>query len=264
MSHRVTDWRKARFLLAVLCTASKAFADSARDFNADTPGRSYTPYTVAEGYFQAESDTFHIIDMGSTQTIEALDPVFKYGLTSDLELELQTTGFFDVVSAEGGKTVRLSGFGDVVPELKWNIFGNDWQVFSAALKAGVKIPTAAPGIGNGAVEYYAILPTQLGLPADFTLQIQQEIDVLKNQNDTGKHFNYAEDIALSKTLGKVALSAELYAQSGTDARSQAQYTADAGLAYAVSPSTVISFGAYFGLNKYAPGIEAYTGFGFRF
>jgi hypothetical protein len=252
------------FLVALFSVAPQALADGVRDFNADTPGRSYTPYTVAQGYFQAESDSFHIIDMGSTRTIELLDPVFKYGLTSDLELELQTTGYFTMVSKSDGKTVRLSGFGDVMPEVKWNIFGNDWQLFTAALKAGVKLPTAASGTGNGALEYYAILPTQLGLPANFALQVQEEIDLLKNQNDTGKHFSYAEDVALSKTLGKISLSMELYAQSGTDARSQAQYTADAGLAYAVTPSVVISFGAYVGLNKYAPGIEAYTGFGFRF
>jgi hypothetical protein len=239
-------------------------ADDTRDFNADTPGKSYTPYTVSQGYWQLESDIFHITETGGTQTIQALDPVLKFGLTSDLELELQTDGFLNMHTAQSGRTLNANGFGDVTPGLKWNVFGNDWEVFSAAIKASVKIPTASPGFGNGSAEFFAVLPTQMALPFNCTLQIQQEIDLLKNQNDTGRHFNFAEDVSLSRPFGKVTVSAEIFAQSGTDPNSPALYTADVGLGYAVTPTVVLSLGAYAGLNRAAPRIEAYTGFGFRF
>jgi hypothetical protein len=247
-----------------LAPAPSALAEDIRDFNADTPGKSYTPYTVSQGFFQLESDSFHITEMGGTQTIEVLDPVFKYGLTEDLELELQTDGFFDITTTTHRKTATLTGYGDITPELKLNLFGNDWQLFSAAIKAGIKVPTAYPGIGNGAFEYYFIVPTQLALPFDFSLQIQQEIDLLKNQTNTGKHFNYAEDISLSRTIKQLTLSVEFFAQSGTDPNAQAEYTADIGVGYAITPTIVISFGTYFGLNRFAPSVESYTGFGIRF
>jgi hypothetical protein len=244
--------------------AGPSYADDERGFNADTPGKTYTPYTVARGYTQIESDSFHITEQDGVQTIEVLDPVIKYGLTSNLEISLQTDGFLDVVTRQKGRTTTMSGYGDTIPSFKWNLFGNDWQIFTASLKFGLKIPTASSGLGNGAVEYYAILPTQFGLPADFSLQAQEEIDLLKNAADTGKHFSFSEDVSLSRSFGDVAVSVELFAQSGTDPNNPALYTADLGVSYAVTPVVVLSFGVYFGLNKYAPDVESYTGFGFRF
>jgi hypothetical protein len=250
--------------LSVLCATGPVHADGARDFNADTPGKAYTPYTVAQGYYQIESDSFHITEQDGTQTIEFLDPVFKYGLGHSVEIDLQTNGFSDITSAQKGKTTHVFGYGDITPSFKWNLVGDDSQDFSAAFKFGVKMPTASPGIGNGAIEYYAILPAQIGLPADFSLQVQEEIDVLRNQNDTGKHFSYAEDVSLSKSLGKMTFSTEMFAQSGTDPNNQALYTADVGISYQVTPVVVVTFGTYFGLNRYAPSVEGFTGFGFRF
>ena len=235
-----------------------------RDFNADTPGRSYTPYTVSRGYFQLESDTVHVTETGDTQLIESLDPVIKYGLTDDVDIELQTTGLLHMQTRGAGGSAGMTGFGDTIPAVKWTVFGNDWQVFTAAVRFGVKIPTASPGLGNGAVEYTLVAPTQMGLPYGLSMQVQEEIDLLKNQNDTGKHFNYAESVSVGRGFGPVTLSAELFAQSGTDPNTHALYTADIGVAYAISPVAVLSFGTYFGLNREASSIEAYTGFGFRF
>jgi hypothetical protein len=239
-------------------------AEDVRDFNADTPGKTYSPYTVSQGYFQIESDSFHIIAQTGMQTIEVFDPVIKYGLTDTIDISLQTNGFFDIRSKTGGKTTHVFGYGDIVPTLKWNLIGDNWEIFAASLQLGVKIPTASPGVGNGAMEYYAILPTQLGLPAGFTLQIQEEIDLLRNQADNGRHFNYAEVVSLSRSFAKVTVSGDVFAQSGTDARSPPNYTVDLGISYALSPVAVLSFGTYFGLNSYTPHIEAYTGFAFRF
>ncbi len=248
----------------VLLGLAPAWAGGVRDFNADTPGRGYTPYTVAQGYFQLESDAVHVTEQGNTQLIEALDPVFKYGLTDALEIDIQTNGLLNLQTRMPHGTVSLTGFGDTVPALKWNVIGNDEQGFAAAVRFGVKLPTASPGLGNGAVEYNLVAPVQAALPYGLSLQVQEEIDILRNQNDTGKHFNYGETAAIGRGIGKVTLSAELYAQSGTDPNAHALYTADVDASYALSPVAVVAFGTYFGLNRFAPSVEAYTSFGFRF
>ncbi len=252
-------------ILAALCLlmSGNSYADDTdtpRQFNADTPGKAYTPYTVAEGYYQVESDSFHITEQSGTQTIEFFDPVFKYGLTNTIEIALQTNGFYDITS----KTSHHFGYGDIVPSFKWGFLGDDSQDFSASLKFGIKVPTASPKIGNGALEYYAILPTQMTLPYGFSMQIQEEVDVLRNQADNGKHFSYSEDVSLSRNFSSVTLTGELFAQSGTDPNNQAYYTADLGVSYLATPVVSIVAGAYIGLNKVAPSIEAYTGFAFRF
>jgi hypothetical protein len=251
-------------VLWLCCAQTPAFAEDVRDFVTDTPGKAYTPYTVAGGYYQIESDSFHITEQGGIQTIEFLDPVLKYGLTGRLEIDLQTNGLIDVRMKQDGRSTHAFGYGDIVPSFKWTLIGDDSPSFTAAFKFGIKIPTASPGIGNGAAEYYAILPVQIGLPKDFTLQVQEEVDLVRNQADNGKHFSYAEDASLSRSFGKVTLSTELFAQSGTDANAQAFYTADFGISYAVSPVIAVTLGTYYGLNKYAPHIEAFSGFGFRF
>ena len=248
----------------VAVMALGARAGGVRDFNADTPGRGYTPYTVTQGDFQLESDTVHVTQYGSAQLIEALDPVFKYGLTDAVEIDVQANGLLNLQTRTAHGTVSMTGFGDTIPALKWNILGNDGQGFSAALRLGLKIPTASPGLGNRAAEYNLVVPAQMALPYRLSLQVQEEVDLLKNQSDTGKHFSYGETIAIGRSFGKVTLSAEVFVQSGTDPGNPALYTADIDGSYALSPVAVVAFGTYFGLNRFAPSVEAYTSFGFRF
>jgi hypothetical protein len=262
-------WLVGLFALATMCLlpGGRSYADDPdvpRQFNADTPGKAYTPYTVAEGYFQIESDIFHVTEQGGTQTIEFLDPVFKYGLTNTIEIAFQTNGFYNITSEQNAKASHAFGYGDVVPSFKWGFLGDDSQSFSAAFRFGIKIPTASSRIGNGAVEYYAVLPTQMTLPYGFSMQIQEEIDLLRHAADNGKYFSYSEDLSLSRNFSRVTVTGELFAQSGTDPGNQAYYTADVGLSYLATPTIAVVAGAYVGLNKVAPSIEAYTGFAFRF
>ena len=266
--------RRCRRLVALSAAASlcllpvgRSYADDPdvpRQFNADTPGKAYTPYTVAEGYFQLESDIFHITEQNGVQTIEFLDPVFKYGLTNTIDIALQTNGVYDITSRQNGKTSHAFGYGDIVPAFKWGFLGDDSQSFSAALRFGIKIPTASARIGNGAVEYYAVLPTQITLPYGLSMQIQEEVDLLRHAADNGKYFSYSEDLSLSRNFSRVTVTGELFAQSGTDPGNPAYYTADLGLSYLVTPTVSIVGGAYVGLNKVAPSIEAYSGLAFRF
>ncbi len=248
--------------LLTVCRASRA--QEVRDFNADTPGKSYTPYTVAQGYLQLESDIVHVVAMDGSRLTLSLDPVLKYGVADDVEVEVQTGGLMTMTYRVDGRAVRLAGYGDTTPALKWNVFGNDWQLFSVAVRPGIKIPTASTGLGNGQVEYFFDVPAQLALPYGLTLQVQQEIDLLKNQGDAGKHFEYSEILSLGRSFGKTTLTGELFAQSGTDPNSPALYTADIGIGYALTPTVVLALGAYLGLNRYAPSVEAYSAFAFRF
>ena len=256
--------RRWPLTLALMVLSRAAVADDVRDFNADTPGKSYTPHTVAQGFFQVESDLFHIVEIEGQRLIEGLDPILKYGLTDSVEVEVQTSGLLNLTYPDDGRVVHLTGFGDVTPAIKWGVLGNDSQAFSLALRAGIKIPTAAAGLGDGAVEYFFSAPAQVALPLDLSLQVQQEIDVLKNQNDTGKHFEYSETASIGRSFGKTTVSVEMFAQSGTDPNGHALYTADVGVGYALTPTVLLSFGTYVGLNRYAPGIEAYSAFAFRF
>jgi hypothetical protein len=234
------------------------------DFNTDTPGKGYTPNTVPAGYFQIESDIFHITNSDGVQTIQVLDPVFKYGVSDTIDVEVQTGGLINMATTEEARTVRVTGYGDTLPVVKWNPLNNVWGVLTASARFAIKLPTASPGLGDGAVEYALALPAQIALPANFSLQLEQDANLLRNQNDNGKHFSYSEIASLGKTFGNTTISGELFAQRGTDNAQKPVYTADLGASYLITPSVLISFAANFGLNRYAPRVEAYSGFGFRF
>jgi hypothetical protein len=92
----------------------------------------------------------------------------------------------------------------------------------------VKVPSAAPGIGDGAVEGGVALPMQINLPADFTLALQTEYDVLKDANDSQRYANLVNIVNLSHAMSFISkdltASIEFFSAVGTDPSTPAVYT----------------------------------------
>jgi Putative MetA-pathway of phenol degradation len=109
-----------------------------------------------------------------------------------------------------------------------NLVGDDGGVFAMALVPFVKIPSAAPGLGNGAVEGGVALPMQINLPADFTLALQTEYDALKDANDSQRYANLVNIANLSHSVSFISkdltASIEFFSAVGTDPFTRAVYT----------------------------------------
>lgn len=109
---------------------------------------------------------------------------------------------------------------------------------------------------------------QINLPADFSLILQTEVDLLKRANDSLRYASFANLASLSHSLPFISkdLSAtlEFYSSVGTDPATPAVYTLDIGLAYLVSPNAQLDVGANFGLTKASPDVNIYTGISARF
>lgn len=242
-----------------------------RSFSTDRPAKSNSPLTVDAGHVQYESDLFNYLHSNAggvtTRLYTAFDPVLKLGITNRVDFEVQFTGY-DWVSAHDPATgLRLStnnGAGDITLRTKVNLFGNEGGA-AAALIPYVKFPTASRGIGNGRSEGGIILPISVPGPWGFTIEVEPEVDVLKNAVNAGHHFNYTQLLNISHAItSKLTVEAEFFSAIGTDKGTPAVYTFDAALAYLLTPTLQLDIGTNIGLNHAAPNLQLYTGIAQRF
>ena len=239
-----------------------------RGFTSDRPTKSNSPITVDAGHFQYETDLInysHSNVGGSSRQYTAFDPVLKVGLTNSIDLELQFTGY-NVINqpSSAGEPGQVSGGGDLILRPKFNLFGNEGGA-AMALMPYVKFPTASRSIGNGQFEGGVIAPVSYPLPLNFALSVMPEIDVLKNADDDGHHFNFTQLIEISHPIGStLTVYGEFYSALGTDAHSPPVYTFDTAVSWLVTNNIQLDLGTNIGLNRNAPNLQAYAGLSQRF
>jgi len=250
-------------------------ADAMRAFEPERPAKILTPFTIDAGHFQIESDFVNYISTNyqglSTRFVETADPTIKLGLTNSIDFELVLNGYQNTATHSnqtGALVANGHGFGDAFLKFKINLVGNDGGPFAMAIEPYVKVPSAAPGLGNGVVEGGVALPMQISLPEDFSLAVQTEYDALKNANDSQRYANLVNIVNLSHPVSFISkdltASIEFFSAVGTDPFTPAVYTFDVGLAYLVAPNVQLDAGANFGLTKASPDLNLYTGVTARF
>jgi hypothetical protein len=249
--------------------------DAMRAFSPERPTKILNPFTVDAGHFQIESDLLNYTHANtgaqSTQLFQTADQTIKLGLTNSIDFELVLNAYQWSTTHDrrtGAVIGSERGFGDTVLKSKINLVGNDGGPFALALVPSVKIPSAAPGLGNGVVEGGVALPAQFNLPSDTTLAVQTEVDALKKANDAGRYANFVNIVNLGHPLSFISkdlsVSVELFSSVGTDRYTPAVYTFDFGLAYTLLANVQLDAGANFGLTKASPNVDVYAGVTARF
>jgi len=240
----------------------------------DRPTKSNGPCTVPAGHWQVESD---VLDAAfqrqggvTTDTLLYASSNLKLGLTNDLDAELNITPAETIITHDHTTHLDgdLTGFGDMVARVKWEVVGANGGAVSVALSPYVSLPTARRGIGDGAVEEGLLVPVQFNLPADFSLGFNGEVDALKNQDDAGRHANYVAIVTLNHPLTKtVTGSVELWSDVNADPSGVVrQYSFDLAMAWVppALPNVQLDGGLNLGLNAATPGAQVYLGLSQRF
>jgi hypothetical protein len=170
-------------------------------------------------------------------------------------------------SRTGAKTFA-AGIGDLFLRAKANLVGDDGGPLGVAIVPYVKAPTAAAGVGNGEVEGGVIVPIVLSLPANWSLTIDPEADVLANAEGPGRHLNLISLASFSYPVTKtLTASAEIWGDENFDpAGDVTQASFDLGLAWipAKAPNFQLDGGANLGLTHATPGAQVYVGVSKRF
>jgi len=247
-------------LVLALAASPPALADGPRDFTPDRPSRSDSPFTVAEGFGQFESDLINYTHTGAV--LQALDPTLKYGISHDADVEIVLGGF--VQTQQGAGTVQ--GFGDTIVRAKIGLLGDDGGDIALAVIPFVKIPTARAPIGNGQAEGGIAVPVLFSLPWDFGLTVEPELSALKNALNNGKQASFTGVVNLGRRIiGDLSGFVEIYAQTYTDhATAGPTITVDYGVSYLLTKTVQLDAGANVGLNRATPSLNVYSGIAFRF
>jgi hypothetical protein len=244
-----------------------------RPFCTDRPPKANLPCTVDAGHFQYEADAFNYTrtQFGGVTTTTALftNPTWKLGLTNRIDFEVNMAPVETVTTQSAAGRQTFTGNGDLFLRTKFNLAGPEGGDFQAALIPYVKAPTAAPGVGNGAVEGGVIAPVSFALPKDFTLLFDPEIDSLHNAANAGQHANYQVLANLSRPLPhNVTAYVELWGQYNDDPTARTrQASLDLSLAWLAwdkLPNLQFDIGANIGLTPATPRIQAFLGVSQRF
>ena len=254
--------------------------DKLREFAPDRPGRSHSAKTVDAGRFQVESDfvTFTYDPGGSghvtTHAYSIGTPTLKLGITNWMDLELglalfnglRQNGPANIAGRPGGELTRASGFGDTQVGAKINLFGNDGGDQSLALLPFVKIPTAAPGLGNGHIEFTLNAPYTIALSKPWSLTLEPNFGVLRNADNTRYRQNYGFIANLSRPvfIEGLTAAAEIAVDVSSEREQRPRVSFDPSLQYLLAKNLQIDVGVFLGLNKATPRYLAYTGISYRF
>lgn len=244
--------------------------DLLRNLNPDRPSKATGPVTVDAGRLQIETDLLGYLRASTPDTRTRLfytaDPLIKLGLTDHWDIEVQLGGYQNLVVRDraAGTTTRASGFGDVTLRTKINLWGNNGGDTALGIEPYVKLPTAAPGLGNNQVEGGVLTPFTFNLPWKINVLLMTEVDEFKNVNDSGHHVGFTNLISVSRPVTEaLRANVEFWSQVQT-AHTPTQYSLDLAAAYVIGANTQLDAGVYIGLNRDTPGLIAYFGVSRRF
>ena len=243
-----------------------------RELNTDRPDLTESPYTVDAGWWQLEMDLVsytrdHDTAGGADVKASALSLAninLKVGLTSAIDLQTVFSPYTRIKATDrvSGARSSVSGFGDITSRLKINFWGNDGGESAFGLMPFVKWPTNQHGLGNKSVEGGLIVPYAHALPAGWDLGAMTELDLVRNDTDTGYTTEWVNSVTVGHEIaGKLGGYVELACvrRSGPTVVSF-----DCGLTYGIGKHLQFDLGANLGLTRAADDLNVFTGLSLRF
>lgn len=235
----------------------------------DRPTKSNAACTVPKGMVQVEADLFSWTRIAAgparADVLVYTNPVVKYGLSANSDIQLNFAPLVEARSRAGGQTVSQSGVGDLTLRFKQRLTGPG-DVVQVALLPFVKAPTAERGIGNGEWEGGLIVPVQMPVgSATLTLvpQLNLLADALAPDN---RHIEFQGVANLAYPIAaRTTLAVELWTSQNWDPGGTVQqYSADAAVSYLLGDELQLDVGGNFGLNRATPDLQIYVGVSARF
>jgi len=248
--------------------------DLMRDLSTDRPDQTESPYTVDAGHFQLEMD---IVNYTSDRDTEggtsvrsrawAFAPVnFKLGLLNnvDLQLMIDPQVRVEVEDRVAHTTWKASGFGDVTTRLKVNLWGNDGGKTALALMPFVKWPLSASSLRNGKTEGGLIVPLAIELAEGWGLGLMTELDIVRNEANSGYDREWVNSITLGHDLtDKAGCYVEFVAVTGNAPGFRWTGQLDIGFTYTIKANVQLDAGCNFGVTKSAPDYQPFVGISYR-
>lgn len=235
----------------------------------DRPTKSNAACTVPEGMMQIETDLFSWTRIASgparTDVLVYTNPVVKYGIGPNSDIQLSIAPLVEVRTRAGGQTASQSGVGDLTLRFKQRLSGPDDKV-QVALLPFVKAPIAESGIGNGEWEGGLIVPVQMPV-GGATLTLAPQLNLLAGaMAPEDRHLEFQGVVNLAVPINaRTTLAGELWTSQNWDPSGTVrQYSVDAAVSHLLNDELQIDIGGNFGLNRDTPDVQIYVGVSARF
>jgi Putative MetA-pathway of phenol degradation len=241
-----------------------------REMESDRPDKTESPITVDAGHFQLEMDfatyTFDRTQSEKTKSWAVAPTNFKVGILNnvDLQVVVQTYNTETVENRDTGGKHRVSGFGDVTLRCKTNFWGNGSGFSAFGMMPFVKLPTAADGAGNGAVEGGLIFPFLLRLPADWEIGMDIVVGQIRNEGGGGYHHEAIQSITVGHDFGKWSGYLEFFSNVSNEPHAGWVATVDCGLSYRLTRDLQLDAGVNIGLTSAADDVNPFVGLTVRY
>ena len=239
----------------------------------DRPSKGTSACTVDQGHLQLETDLFNATyDRSggvSTDTYLFTNPTLKLGVTDNFDIEANLSPYVRVVTHDHQTRARTtaSGIGDLYLRAKLNLAGNSGGSFGLAIEPYVKAPTAPLGVGDGAWEGGALVPTSFNLPHGWSLGVTPEADVVLDASGAGRHVAVQLPVGLGHAIGPLSATVELWTSQDYDpSGTTRQYSLDFAAAWQPPRDANVQLdgGINLGLNDAPPDVQVYVGATRRF
>lgn len=254
----------------LLLAAGTARAGTLRDLCPDRPGLGTPPCTIDPGHIMIELGLgdWTLTRQGGEREDDLAtgDLLVRYGLTSNLEMQVGWTAYTHIRTRSGNLVQRTGGAGDVTIALRRNLHNPDGTGFSLALMPYATLPTGRDGIGAGDWGAGLLVPMTWQLPHGVTLDLTSEADAAVDGDGHGRHLAYSEifgvDLAVTSKIGATAELEVAHDEdpAGHSSPLLAGFSAD----WTPNDNLQLDLGTNVGLNRASPDVEVYFGVARRF
>jgi hypothetical protein len=242
-----------------------------REMSADRPDKTETAYTVDAGHIQVEMDLANLTidrnnpDGGKSGSLEVAPINFKLGLLNNVDVQLVLPAWREerVFDPPPGEHEWTRGFTDLIPRVKWNLWGNDGGITALAMMPFVKIPTATGGIGNREWEGGLKIPFAVDV-LGWDVSAMTEFDATADDDGSGHHAEFINSISVSHPVaGGLAAAAEFFSMVSTERDADWEGSFDMWLTYEINKNLRLDGGVYIGVTPAADDWHPFIGLTFR-
>lgn len=255
----------------LLLAAGTAQAGTLRDLCPDRPGMGTPPCTIDPGHVMIELGLgdWSLTRQGGDREddITTGDLLVRYGLTSNLEVQLGWTAYTHVRVRTGNQVGRTSGAGDLLVAFKQNLHNPAAETgFSVALMPYATLPTGHAGVGAGDWGAGLLVPMSYRVSRRFTLDLTTEADAAVDADGSGRHFAYSAVFGLDMDVTpNIGAAAELLVGRDEDPSGHTtQLVAGLSADWTPNDNLQLDIGTNVGLNHNVPDVELYVGVARRF
>jgi hypothetical protein len=246
-----------------------------REMSTDRPDKTESAYTVDAGHFQIEMDVFsYAYDRYNAERRDvraeslAIAPMnLKAGLCNnvDLQLILETYNSVRVHDRDSGIVEKRRGFGDVIPRVKINLWGNDEGRTALSVMPYLKLPVNQDDLGNNSVEGGIVFPLAIGLPRGFGMGLMTQFDLVRDESENGYHPEFVNTVTLSRDLiGDLGGYVEFFSLVSGEDDSPWIGTFDLGFTYGLTEDIQLDGGINIGATRSADDWNPFLGISWRF